>query len=264
MYVNIPEEERERLEKKIPVLIDQLDDLPSYSFYNDVYDLVYESNLKQAYSCLSDAYNRINYSIFSFNEASLFSEWLNENDNVPHAKLKAVNSARFYLDYIPLLLYAAQEDISIFLLHILNLKNEFQSWKSNKSFNGKCNAERVGRFIVEDDKNTLISRYLIKMLKNNEWSELIKYRNKWVHDTYQNYDDSRIQINRKSNVRNVDGMKSISFGGGDIPDVTMDKMLKTCKVSLELIFGLVNLCIEMYKTENARIDKHQTIFKDVE
>jgi len=109
---------------KIHAMLPEIQDSVVKPFFNDLLfnlnDLKNGSNYSVALVCLSDAYSRLSASKIALRNAYTQKIWYQElSPDAPH-EIEAIFFSKFYLDYVPLLLYAMQEDVADFIVNFMN------------------------------------------------------------------------------------------------------------------------------------------------
>ena len=190
-------------------------------------------DLSVALVCLDDAYNRFLQARMALCEAFACLIWYREESPKAPLNFEAALTGRFYVDYVGLLLYAAGEDIGAFVTHFLGIKDDIRNYLEDAEVQKKLerkkissNAAKVGLYLKDKFPDHEVTTIICDLHNNQHWQKAITYRNNWVHEQPPIVAEMGVQYARESRGREAEGKgRSISFGGGNPPKYTIDKLL---------------------------------------
>ncbi len=249
---------------EIQALVPNIKDNVNTLFYRDfvfnMHDLMHGGSLGIALVCLRDAYFRLDSAKISLYNAHVQFHWYEKFiDNAP-LPLEAKIFSKYYLDYVPLLLYAFQEDISEFILNFNNKMTNFKNWKklpsTVKLLDKKrisSNAGQTGLFLKEKHPKLNFTKGISKLILNEDWKKAINYRNSWVHKKPPIIEGLGVQHSRNSRIKRENGQKSFGFGGASEPDYTINELFDICTKSLEAAVELANDIISIVDDKSEQI-----------
>lgn len=194
-------------------------------------DLVKEEKLGISIVCLNDAGHRFRLARFSLHEAYANMYWYGKKSKEENHKLKAILFGKYYTDYAALLLYAIGEDIAAFIINFMNIHKDFIEFFKNpdnkkllKKKNIYSKAAKIGIYLKTKEPNSRITNIINRLFLNENWKESIEYRNLWVHDKPPIIHGLGIEDDRTYKVKNIDGKRSISIGGGSKAKYKIDEL----------------------------------------
>jgi hypothetical protein len=121
-------------------------------------------------------------------------------------------------DYVTLLMYAAQEDISFCIANYYQINIE--KYKRISS-----NAGKVAFYLSREMKGHKITELVLSLHNNTDWRKCIEYRNKWVHEKPPIIEGLVNEFPRMAyRVSNESGRKNITIIGGT-PLYSIDQFL---------------------------------------
>jgi len=181
-------------------------------------DHLNNTNLIGAIECLDDArkrYSQIQYSLY---EALTCVIWNREFALQPCEK-NAIFTGEYYLIYATLLMYAAAEDISAFIIHFMNINTDIKAFFESKKGKRKLekedvtsNAAKIGIYLFEKNRGHPITKIILKLHKNSDWQKALEYRNTWVHEKPPTIKGSGVEFTREKNVTvDANGNKFITI-----------------------------------------------------
>ncbi len=260
MHQTIPLEIFEKIQQLIPSVSDQVKPLFYRDFMFNMHDLIHGSKLGISLVCLRDAYFRLDTSKISLHSAYVQNIYYEKYHDDESSELAAIRFAKHHLDFIPLNLYAFQEDIAEFLIKYNELDDEFGKWKKDPKtellFEKKrvvSNAAKVGLFLKEKHATSPFTAIISKLVMSNHWKKTIKYRNSWVHEKPPIIEGLGIQHNRESRIKAEDKRRSFGFGGESKPDYTVQELFEICTKAIELGIKVVNEIISIVDADEPKI-----------
>ena len=219
----------------------------------DLHDLTKGDKLGIALVCLEDAAHRFSEVGLALHEAYACQVWYLEASPKAPLEFEAAFACRFYADYVPLLLYAAGEDIAAFIVHFLGVGEDLNEYLENPETVRKLeeksvssNAAKVGIYLGDEYADHGITKIVLTLHKSRHWRDAMSYRNTWVHEKPPIIDKLGIQYDRKSRVRKTqEGGASISFGGGSEPKYTVEELLEMAHGSASAFAEALSALLEM-------------------
>ena len=247
MKHTIPKDTLEEIYKYIPIINDEVKPLFYRDFEFNFHDLKNGGNLGVSLVCLRDAYFRLNSAKISWHNAYVQNIWYKKYEENTPSDIEVIIFSKYYLDYIPLLLYAVKEDVAAFILNFLDKLAEFQKWSKLPTtvslFEKKrviSNAGKTGLFMKEKYANHQLSKAIFTLISNESWQKAIKYRNSWVHEKPPIIEGLGLQHSRESRIKNENGKRSFGFGGSSKPDYSIVELFDITKGSIEAGVVLIN------------------------
>lgn len=266
MKHSIPENTLEEIYKCIPIINDDVKTLFYRDFEFNFHDLKNGGNLGVSLVCLRDAYFRLNSAKESLYNAYIQNIWYEKYEPDAQSKIESIIFSKYYLDYIPLLLYAVQEDVADFIINFLDKSAQFQAWKklstTEELFEEKrviSNAGKTGLYMKEKHSDSQLSNVIFKLVANKSWKKAIKYRNSWVHEKPPIVEGLGIQHSRESRIKIKDGKRTFGFGGSSKPDYTIGDLFDIARRSTEAGVVLINELITIVDNKSDEI-KHEINF----
>jgi hypothetical protein len=263
MIQTIPEEKLAEILSNIPSTQDEVKPLFYRDFVFNLSDLRSGGSLGIALVCLRDAFYRLGNAKIALHNAYIQNIWYKNHAPDSPREVESIFFSKFYLDYVPLLLYAIQEDVAEFIISFLNEMTDFQAWKKLPGtlvlFDKKrveSNAGRAGLYLKEKHQNQTITKIIIKLISNKYWKKSIKYRNTWVHQKPPIIEGLGIQHNRESRIIKENGKKSFGFGGSTVPEYSIEELFEIIRKSIEAAALLMNDLITIIddKAEEIKIE----------
>jgi hypothetical protein len=204
---NLPKERKDQIILRVPNINDERFSMAvNYDLSSSITDHLKNTNLVGAIECLDDArkrYSQIQYSLY---EALTCVIWNREFALQPceeNAKFTGI----YYLSYATLLMYAAAEDISFFIIHFLNIDEKIKAFFVSEEGKRKLekgsvtsNAARVGIYLFENKRDHPISTIILKLHKNIDWQKALEYRNRWVHEKPPSIKGAGVEFTREKNI----------------------------------------------------------------
>ena len=188
-------------------------------------DLSNETNLKGAIECLKDARKRFELIRIGLFEAMACITWhRNQAAQAPDEE-SAIITGKFYLDYVMLLMYATAEDLSYFITHLYNIDN-IKINANLKKKNLVSHASKVGVYLSKNMPNDKITAIVLQLKDDPDWSNVLSYRDKWVHEKPPVLYGSDLELTRKKLiVKNDNGTKTMYIAGPK-QEYTIDQLLE--------------------------------------
>jgi len=218
-------------------------------------DLDTGGRLGVALVCLDDACNRFWQARLALQESNACLAWYLEESPKARLEFEAALTARFYLDYVGLLLYAAAEDVEAFIIHFLGVKQDYTAFLKDpktkrklqrKSISSK--AGKVGVYLNDRRPGHDVTQVVLDLHADRHWREAMTYRNTWVHEQPPLLKEFGIQQARQSRVQEVGGgRRRVYLGQGSRPqyslDGLLDVMLSATNAFAVALSALLNLVI---------------------
>lgn len=224
MRGSLSEQKLEEISARLPALDARFPFATFPGLMVDHYDLMHAGHLGTSLACLSDAGYRLQEMRLGLHESYACLAWYRE-EAPQHTEFEAVLTSKFYVDHIALLLYAAAEDIAAFVVSFLECENDFINFAQGmRNTKVTSNAAKVGMFMSKRFAGHDITNIILTLHQTPQWDQALEYRNRWVHEQPPLVDGLGIQFNRVSRI-SPDGT-SISFGGGALPEYTVDQLLE--------------------------------------
>ena len=129
MNHSIPEEIYNKIIQLIPISNDETKPLFYRDFLFNMHDLIHGSSLGISLVCLRDAYFRLDGSKISLHSAHVQGIYYEKFHDEAPLNIESIRFAKHHLDYVPLNLYAFQEDIAEFIVKYKSLDANFSKWK---------------------------------------------------------------------------------------------------------------------------------------
>ena len=204
---NLPKEKIDQIIFKVPNINDERFRLAvDINFSLSITDHLNNTNLIGAIECLDDArkrYSQIQYSLY---EALTCVIW-NREFAIQPCEENAIFTGEYYLSYATLLMYAAAEDISFFIVHFLNIDVDIKAFfdteegkRKLESGNITSNAAKVGIYLFENNNGHPVTNIICKLHNNSDWHKALEYRNTWVHEKPPSIKGAGGEFTRKKNV----------------------------------------------------------------
>ena len=232
MRGSLPEGKLKEIEARLPRIDKDLLLAKELGFGVDLYDLNEGGSLGVALVCLRDAVNRFIQARMALHEAYACQVWYLEESPKASLDFEAALTGRFYADYVSLILYAAAEDIALFILHFLGAKQDYEAYLRDPVVEKKLRrksilskASKVGNYLEDRHPSDEITRIVRALRTDQEWDEAMRYRNTWVHEQPPLLEELGIQYARESRVQEVEGGRRIYFGQGSLPQYSVNELL---------------------------------------
>ncbi|EFK11982.1 conserved hypothetical protein [delta proteobacterium NaphS2] len=263
MHHTIPEEIYNKIIQLIPTSNDEAKPLFYRDFLFNMHDLIHGSSLGISLVCLRDAYFRLDASKISLYSAHVQSIYYKKFHDEAPLNIESIRFAKHHLDYIPLNLYAFQEDIAEFIIKYKSLDAIFCGWKkepkTEKLLENKrvaSNAAKVGLFLKAKRPKLKFTDIILKLVQDEYWKKAIKYRNSWVHEKPPIIEGLGIQHNRESRIEVEEKRRSFGFGGSSKPDYTIKELFEICTKAIEAGVAVVNDIISIIDNDEDDIRKN--------
>jgi|GEM_PF-3180980 len=260
MNHTIPVEIYSNICQKIPVINDEVKTLFYRDFLFNMHDLIHGGNLGISLVCLRDAYFRLDASKISLYSAYVQNLFYEQYHEKAPLNIESIRFAKHHLDYVPLNLYAFQEDLAEFIIKYKSLDDDFNKWKkepkTKELLDGKrviSNAGKTGLFLKAKHTQLQFTSIVLKLESNKYWKKAIKYRNSWVHEKPPIIEGLGIQHNRESRIKIEDKRKSFDFGGSSTPNYTINELFEICTKAIEVGVKAVNDIITIIDDDEKNI-----------
>ena len=237
-----------RVEKELPNVLDVR--TASLNFQPDFISIGFppDSSLPIAAVCLQDATAMLQEARYALLEALAHIAWHREKRDPPNES-DAVFFGKFYADDAALRIYAAGEHLANAIVNMLGINkevNDFKKQKLAKKKNVQSKQAIVGNYLIENDPGHKVTKAILKLKNSDEWKKTRKYRDDWVHNKPPIIGGMGIEYERRNRLMVGSGYIGISFGGGDIPQYSVDDLLGFMKPALFLLTETVTEIVEYY------------------
>lgn len=243
MGINLSDENRKRIQAKLPVIDDRFLLGTQFGFSVGTYDTDNKTNLHISLVCLYDAFRRLEMTVTALYRSYEGYVWHKEESkqSVDLKEFWAVREGKFYADYIVLLLYATAEDFAAFILHFLEIEDEFNNWLKEDSTKKKLEKKgisslqaQVGVFMAENYKAHKITQSILSLRDDEFWNKAMNYRNTWVHEKPPIIEGLGYEYNRGTRLKIDEGYRSFPIGLGSPTDFKVEELIEVANKATEI------------------------------
>jgi len=262
MGINLSDENRKRIQAKLPVIDDRFLLGTQFGFSVGTYDTDNKTSLHISLVCLYDAFRRLEMTVTALYRSYQGYVWYKEESkqSVGSKEFWAVREGKFYADYVVLLLYATAEDFAAFILHFLEIEDEFNNWLKEDSTKKKLEKKRisslqaqVGVFMAENYKTHRITQLILSLRDDEFWNKAMSYRNTWVHEKPPIIGGLGHEYNRETRLEFGENYRSFPFGLGSPTDFKVEELIelanKATEICAKVASELLEVLIEKRTTE---------------
>lgn len=209
----------------------------------NIIDLLNITTVGSGLVACNDAMQRWTQARLALREAYACEYWYSSEGTEPN-ELIQVLSTRFYLDYIPLLLYSSVEDIADCIQNVWDIT-------PLKDISGKSSrAIQIGKSLMRDDPQGQLAKAVSPFSDNDYWKFTTYYRNQWVHEQPPLITGLGIQIRRDEASPPKDNpTNSMYFGGGSQPQYSISELFEKNLGALLLTKTLIDTITELIIAE---------------
>ena len=216
--------ENRSIERKLPRLSRLVETVSTLS--PDFISMGFKPNstIPVASVCLRDATDvlcDVKYALF---EAYAHKRWY-EKDQPKESNWVGIHFARFYADDACLRLFSAGEHLAAAIINMYELsKRDLR--KHNGHGRGVSMLSRVSSYMIAEEPPNPLTRSLEELVTSKAWQSAVDYRNEWVHTQPPLIAGVGIVYKRRNRWITSDGGVSLTFGGGDKPDILVNDLLE--------------------------------------
>ena len=263
MGINLSDKNREQIQAKLPVIDDRFLLATQFGFGVATYDTSNKTHLHISLVCLYDAFRRLEMTRTALYRSYEGFVWYKEESKQSAASKEfwAVREGKFYADYVVLLLYATAEDFAAFILHFLEIENEFKNWLEENSTQKILEKKKrissmqaqVGVFMKKNYETHKITQSILSLRDNEFWKKAMNYRNTWVHEKPPIIEGLGYEYNRKTRLASGEGYRGFSFGSGSSANFNVEELMefanKATEICAKVASELLEVLIEKRATE---------------
>lgn len=267
MSINLSDANKKLIRDKLPVIDKRFLTATTFGFGVANYDATNKTNLHISLVCLYDAFRRLEMSITALYRSYQGYVWHKEESDEPQISKDfwAAREGKFYADYVFLLLYATAEDFAAFILHFLEIENEFSSWLKEDQTKAKLERKRisslqaqVGVFMAENYKSHKITQSILLLRDNEFWNKAMGYRNTWVHEKPPIIEGFGYEYNRKSRLEIGEGYRGFRIGFGSPTDFKVEELIETANKATDICAKVASELLEVL-IEKRTVDLGESI-----
>lgn len=203
-----------------------------------------DSRLPIASVCLQDESHMLSEARFALHESYAHEIWYAKKKEEP-VEMTAVFFAKYYSDDAALRLYAAGEDLANAILNMLEIPKEtIAPFKKGPS----SLQQAVGQYMVREKQDHPITIAIEQLISSKDWTEAIRYRNKWVHEQPPRLAGLGIGYSRENRwIENKDEKtRTLLVGGGDEPEFSIVDLRQIILNAFGQFFKFSLVCTEHY------------------
>lgn len=200
--------------------------------------------------CLQDLTCTLQEAKYALFEAYAHIAWYREIKESPEEE-NAIFFGKFFADDAALRLYAAGEHFANSIINMLEIESALRLFKqSNKAKKKSTSSAQaiVGLYLKENFPAHEITKAIQMLSNSNEWKEVSKYRNAWVHSKPPIVEGAGLSYQRKNRLKRSDNWIGISFGGGDPSEYTIDSLVETIKEAMHVFTDATKIVVLYYQT----------------
>lgn len=172
--------------------------------------------------------------------------WYREREDPPNEHL-AVFFGRFYADDAALRLYAAGEHLAEAIVCMLEISSsELKKYRRTGRDDHGSKQSVVGKFLKAEMPDHPVTKAISALITSKEWLPTIQYRDVWVHSKPPIIDGTGISYERRNRLQVSVTTIGISFGGGDAPQYTVDKLVDLIRPAAIQFTDTVSAVLQFY------------------
>jgi hypothetical protein len=258
----ITKEMTEHINQKIPkVMEEKFLIATSLNLSISLVDICTDSNLQGAIVCLTDAGKKFSFLQFTLFEALACLAWYRRFSPQSSEK-EVIVTGKYYLDYATQLLYAIGEDISWFIIFLLNIEEAINTYF--KSSDGKKKLKnmrlvskmgKVGIYLHENMEANEITNIVIRLKNDPNWKKALKYRGDWVHNGPPNIKGLGNEFVRKNKICIDKNGNKVTYIGAQKQKYTIDQWVDITLHATEALTSALSDFIEIAIERKCEIKK---------
>lgn len=166
----------------------------------------------------------------------------------PPKEALAIFYGRFYVDDAALRLYAAGEHLAEAIICMLEINSSVLTKYRKVRIGGDHGSKQsvVGKFLFAEMSGHPITEAISDLVQSKEWLPTIQYRDVWVHSKPPIVDGTGISYERRNRLQVSATHIGISFGGGDPPLYTVDKLVELVRPAAVHFSHTVSVVLQFY------------------
>lgn len=184
------------------------------------------STIPIASVCLQDATSALEEARYALFEALAHIAWHRERCEPPD-ETGAVFFGKFYADDAALRVYAAAEHLANAIVSMLQIEKKVGDFKKQMLAKRKSVLSKqaiVGNYLVANHPTHAITKAILRLKESEEWKKTRKYRDDWVHGKPPIISGMGIEYERRNRLIVSAGSISVSVGGGDEPQYSVEDL----------------------------------------
>ncbi|TKJ28702.1 MAG: hypothetical protein CEE40_10925 [Chloroflexi bacterium B3_Chlor] len=215
-----------------------------------------DSDMDIAVVCLRDAADYFEEARLALHECKAGMEWYRVEEDPPVEKM-AIFVGRFFADDVALRIYSTAEHVAAFLQAYLGIsEDDLEPYSSGRT----SKASMVGHYLMEEEPDHEMTKAVKQFIGREECKFALDYRNKWVHDQRPRIADLGMVWKREKRWRKTEKGRTLSFGMGDQPSITVDTLASTMQAALEGVARLLDDTFAVFwETIKEVVDIRETV-----
>lgn len=186
--------------------------------------------------CLRDAAEYFQEAWLALHEAKAGIEWYRVQRDPPLEET-AIFVGRFFADDVALRVYSTAEHVAAFLQAYLGIsEDDLKPYSEGRT----SRASMVGRYLVHEMPDHRVTHAVKRFIDTEECRFALDHRNKWVHEDRPRIAGLGMVWNRKPRWRKTEKARTLSFGMGDQPSITLDDLISKMEAALEALAQLLD------------------------